>query len=53
MKIPPLICEHAERREKGRIICTKTEQLCEHAKFRPCVGWWQQLSTADTCEKKK
>jgi len=49
MKIDPVTCPHAERRDGTQIWCRKAGDWCAHVFFKTCKGWWVQSPQADKC----
>ena len=53
MKIDPLTCPHAQRREETRIWCAKAGDWCGHVYFKRCKGWWVLSPQAERCPMRR
>ena len=48
-----LSCPHGEYRERLRIYCKKTGDLCGNQYFKRCKGWWALTENAARCPIKR
>lgn len=53
MMDPKLTCPYAQYIQGMKIYCLKACDLCAHAFFKRCKGWWALSPQAENCPLRK